>query len=86
MGWIPYNDLEMPQLAKNRGQINIGSAFTLLVSTFVLALIGVGIVMPIVNEVIAKAGIDGLTALIVGFIPVAVALIIFIGVVKPIMS
>lgn len=49
------------------------------------AIVGLGVGIPIVNEVIASANVTGITATVVEFIPVMLALLIFVATASPIM-
>jgi len=46
----------------------------------------VGVAIPITNDVIASSNLTGITALIVGFIPVMLGLMIFVATAAPIMA
>lgn len=63
-----------------------GSNLTgLIVGIAVAAIVGVGVGIPIVNEVTASANLSGITATVVGFIPVMLGLLIFVATASPIM-
>lgn len=68
-----------------RGQTSTGNVIGMAVAIAVFVIVGVGVAIPLVNDVIAQAGLSGLTAMVVGFIPVMLAVAIFVGAVRPIM-
>lgn len=70
----------------NRGQTGTGGLIRLAIGIAVATIVGVGVAIPIVNDVTASANLTGLTALVVGFIPVMIAVLIFVGTVSPIMN
>jgi hypothetical protein len=56
-----------------------------MVGIAVAAIIGIGVVIPVINDVIAQANVDGITSTVLGFVPVMVALLVFVGAASPIM-
>jgi len=56
------------------------------VGVAVAVIVGVGVAIPIVNDVIAQSNMSGITATIVGFIPVMLGVLIFVATVGPIMQ
>lgn len=71
--------------ADHRGQRG-GNLVSLVIGIAVAVIVGVGVSIPIVNDVIASANLSGLTATIVGFIPVMLGVLIFVATVGPIMA
>lgn len=69
----------------NRAQAG-GNLVSLVIGIAVAVIVGVGVAIPITNDVIASSNLTGLTATIVGFIPVMVGVLIFVATVGPIMS
>jgi len=67
----------------SRGQ---GNLVSLVIGIAVAVIVGVGVAIPIVNDVVNTANLTGLTATIVGFIPVMLGVLIFVATVGPIMS
>jgi len=63
-----------------------GNLVSLVIGIAVAVIVGVGVAIPITNDVIASTNITGLTATIVGFIPVMLGVLIFVATVGPIMS
>jgi len=64
-----------------------GSNLTgLIVGIAVAAIVGVGVGIPIISDVTASANLSGITATVVGFIPVMLGLLIFVATASPIMS
>ena len=63
-----------------------GNLVSLVIGIAVAVIVGVGVSIPIVNDVINSANLTGLTATIVGFIPVMLGVLIFVATVGPIMS
>lgn len=57
----------------------------LILGIVVAAIVAVGVGIPIINDVISSANLSGTTALIVGFIPVMLGLMIFVATASPIM-
>jgi len=68
----------------NRGQA-ASNLTGLIVGIAVAAIVGVGVGIPIVNQVTAEANLTGVTATVVGFIPVMLGLLIFVATASPIM-
>lgn len=62
-----------------------GNLVSLVIGIAVAVIVGVGVSIPIVNDVIASSNLTGLTATIVGFIPVMLGVLIFVATVGPIM-
>lgn len=62
-----------------------GNLVALVIGIAVAVIVGVGVAIPIVNDVIASSNLSGLTATIVGFIPVMLGVLIFVATVGPIM-
>jgi biopolymer transport protein ExbD len=48
--------------------------------------VGVGVGIPIINDVISSANLSGITATVVGFIPIMLGLLIFVAAASPIMN
>lgn len=67
----------------DRAQSNLTG---LIVGIAVAAIVGVGVGIPIINDVINSANLSGITATVVGFIPVMLGLLIFVATASPIMS
>lgn len=72
-------------LVEQRAQTG-GNLVGLVIGIAVAVIVGVGVSIPIVNDVIASANLSGLTATIVGFIPVMLGVLIFVATVGPIMQ
>lgn len=64
----------------------VGNLVDLNIGIAVAVIVGVGVAIPIVNQVIADSNITGLTATIVGFIPVMLGVLIFVATTSPIMG
>lgn len=67
----------------NRAQS--GNLTGLIVGIAVAAIVGVGVGIPIINDVINSSNMTGITATVVGFIPVMLGLLIFVATASPIM-
>lgn len=74
--------------AQHRGvdRAQAGNLVNLVIGIAVAVIVGVGVSIPIVNDVIAQSNLTGLTATIVGFIPVMLGVLIFVATVGPIMN
>lgn len=68
-----------------RGQAS-GNLVSLVVGVAVAVIVGVGVAIPITNDVIQQSNLTGITATIVGFIPVMLGVLIFVATVGPIMA
>lgn len=69
----------------SRGQTGAGNLVGLIIGVTISAIVGVGVGVPIMNDVIADANLSGTTALIAGFIPVMLVLMVFVATAAPIM-
>lgn len=69
----------------NRAQ-GAGNLVGLILGIVVAAIVGIGVGIPIINDVLSTANISGTTALIVGFIPTMLGLMIFVSTASPIMG
>lgn len=69
-----------------RDRAQAGNLISLVIGIAVAVIVAVGVAIPIVNDVIAQSNLSGLTALIVGFIPVMLGVLIFVATVGPIMA
>lgn len=78
-----FNGLKMED---NRAQAGAGGLIRLVIGIAVAVIVAVGVSIPIVNDVIAQSNLSGLTALIVGFIPVMLGVLVFVATVSPIMN
>ncbi|RLM83699.1 hypothetical protein D3D02_16995 [Halobellus sp. Atlit-38R] len=70
----------------DRAQMAGGNLVSTVLGIAVAVIVGVGVAIPVVNDVLADANITGLTATIVGFIPVMLGVLIFVATVGPIMG
>jgi hypothetical protein len=52
----------------------------------IAAIVGIGVGIPIVNDVIAQADTSGILGTVLGFIPVMIALLVFIAAASPVMQ
>lgn len=79
-----FNPLAAMRKLRNddRGQGNLTG---LIVGIAVAAIVGIGVGIPIVNQVTASSNLTGITATIVDFIPVMLGLLIFVATASPIM-
>lgn len=69
-----------------RAQMAGGNLVSTVLGIAVAVIVGVGVSIPVVNDVLASSNITGLTATIVGFIPVMLGVLIFVATVGPIMG
>lgn len=65
-----------------RGQSNLTG---LIVGIAVASIVGIGVGIPLINQVVSSANLTGITATVVGFIPVMLGLLIFVATASPIM-
>ena len=70
----------------DRAQMAGGGLVSTVLGIAVATIVGVGVSIPIVNDIIADSNLTGLTATIVGFIPVMLGVLIFVATVGPIMG
>jgi len=63
-----------------------GNLTGLMVGIAVAAIVGIGVAIPIVNDVIASTNVSGITATVLGFIPIMLGLLIFVAAASPIMN
>jgi Tfp pilus assembly protein FimT len=57
----------------------------LIIGIVIAAIVGVAVGIPVINDAINSTNLSGTTALIVGFIPVMIGLMIFVATASPIM-
>jgi len=57
----------------------------LILGIVVAAIVAIGVGIPIIQDVISSSNLTGTTALVVGFIPVMLGLMIFVATASPIM-
>lgn len=78
-----------PEAVQARGQAYArgqGNLVGLIIGVTISAIVGIGVGVPIMNQVIADANLSGTTALIAGFIPVMLTLMVFVATAAPIMQ
>lgn len=63
-----------------------GNLVSLAMGITVAVIVTVGVSIPITNDVINSANLTGITATIVGFIPVMLAVLVLVATVGPIMT
>jgi len=63
-----------------------GNLSGLMVGIAVAAIIGIGVAIPIVNDVIASSSVSGITETVLNFIPIMLGLLIFVAAASPIMN
>lgn len=68
-----------------RGQAGAGNLVGLIIGVTIAAIVGIGVGVPIMNQVINDANLSGTVALIAGFIPVMLTLMVFVATAAPIM-
>lgn len=66
-----------------RGQSNLVG---LILGVTVATIVGVGVAIPIINDVEANTNLSGTTALIVGFLGTFVALLLLVAIASPLMN
>lgn len=69
----------------SRGQAGAGNLVGLIIGVTISAIVGIGVGVPIMNQVINDANLTGTTELIAGFIPVMLTLMVFVATAAPIM-
>lgn len=57
----------------------------LIIGVVIAAIVGIAVGVPVIQDVIATANLTGTDALIAGFIPTMIVLMIFVAVASPIM-
>jgi hypothetical protein len=82
---IPGSDPEAVRAEHRRYSRGQGNLVGLIIGVTISAIVGIGVGVPIMNEVIADANLSGTTALIAGFIPVMLTLMVFVSTAAPIM-
>lgn len=63
-----------------------GNLSGLMVGIAVAAIVGIGVAIPVVNDVIASSSVSGITATVLDFIPIMLGLLIFVAAASPIMN
>jgi len=63
-------------VSSNRAQGNLTG---LMVGLSVAAIVGIGVAIPIVNDVISSSSVTGITATVLDFIPIMLGLLIFVA-------
>lgn len=69
-----------------RAQAGAGNLISLVIGIAVAVIVAVGVAIPITQQVINQSNLTGLTAMIVGFIPVMLGVLVFVATVGPIMA
>lgn len=78
--------MQLRMLARDEGgQMGAGNLVALVVGIAVAVIVAVGVAIPITNDVIASSNLTGITATVVGFIPVMLGLLVFVATAAPIM-
>lgn len=57
----------------------------LFIKVMVTVILGVAVAIPVVLEVIEQADVDGTTAIVLGLVPLFIALILLVSLAKPMM-
>jgi len=70
---------------RNDDRAQGGNLTSLIVGIAVAGIVGIGVGIPIITDVIASSNLTGITATVVGFIPVMLGLLIFVATASPIM-
>lgn len=65
-----------------RGGSNIGGLF---IGIMVAAILGIGVAIPVVEDVIASSNVSGTTATVVGLISLFIALLLLVALAGPLM-
>jgi len=68
--------------AMNRGQGNIGSLF---IGIMVAAILGVGVAIPVILDVINNSNVTGTTATVLDLVPLFVGLLLLVALAGPLM-
>ena len=66
----------------DRAQGNIGSLF---IGVMVAAILGIGVAIPVILDVIEESNVDGTTATVLGLVPLFVALLLLVALAGPLM-
>lgn len=66
----------------DRAQGNIGSLF---IGVMVAAILGIGVAIPVILDVINNANVTGTTATVLGLVPLFVALLLLVALAGPLM-
>lgn len=65
-----------------RGQGNIGSLF---IGVMVAAILGIGVAIPVILDVINNSNVSGTTATVLNLVPLFVALLLLVALAGPLM-
>jgi VIT1/CCC1 family predicted Fe2+/Mn2+ transporter len=76
-------NVRMQHAAYARGQTNLVG---LILGVTVAAIVGVGVAVPIINDVVSSANLTGTDALIAGFISTFLILLLLVAVASPLMN
>ena len=76
------------RLAKLKGDTRAqgGNLSGLMVGIAVAAIIGIGVAIPIINDVIASSNASGITQTVLNFVPIMLGLLVFVAAASPIMN
>jgi hypothetical protein len=69
-------------LRSARGQGNIGSLF---IGVMVAAILGIGVAIPVILDVINESNVSGTTATVLNLVPLFVALLLLVALAGPLM-
>lgn len=72
----------MTKTLRDRAQGNIGSLF---IGVMVAAILGIGVAIPVVLDVINDANVTGTTATVLDLIPLFIALLLLVALAGPLM-
>lgn len=70
----------------NRGQTSPAFAIRLALAIGLFALIGIGVVVPIINDTLQTVSLTGIEGTIAGFISTIVILLLFMVTVRPVVG
>jgi len=82
--WADYFEEQSELGSDERAQG--GNLSGLMVGIAVAAIIGIGVAIPIVNDVISSANVSGITETVLNFVPIMLGLLIFVAAASPIMN
>lgn len=86
VGYAAAADLAADERRADRAQMAGGNLVSAVIGIAVSTIVAVGVTIPIVNDVIGSANLSGITATVVGFIPVMIGVLVFVATVGPIMG
>jgi hypothetical protein len=76
------DDLAADARAERAQATNLAGLF---IGVMVASIIGIAVVIPVVNDVLAQSNVSGTTALVLGLIPLFIAVMLIVSMASPLM-